>query len=263
MGKYPGAAGAPGTRGHVIETKSPPIRGVQELSLTHWPGKVASVIYLGGCTLRCSTCPAPHLMGWDRGHGLIPLDSILDAIYRRRRWIEGVVVKGGEPLAHAEVFELLELLKDFGLDVKVDTNGTRPAMLERLMREELADYVAVELKAPFGNSYQRLARSDVKLGDLFRTVEIVLSGSVEYEFRTAVYDGLMTEEDVVSIARTIRGARRFVLRSVPGRGPGRARLRALARLAGKYVDECLVDGGSPERMLPSRVEPVGRERKGV
>ncbi|MHC4472283.1 MAG: anaerobic ribonucleoside-triphosphate reductase activating protein [Planctomycetota bacterium] len=227
--------------------RTPPILGIIETSLTHWAGQVCSVVFVNGCTLRCPTCPAPHLVGWGEAKGRIPLDSVLDAIYRRRRWVDGVVVKGGEPLAHPEIDEFLELLKDFGLAVRVDTNGTRPVVLKDLIRRQLVDFVSMDLKAPLGDVYHRVAGTEVDLAALFDSIEILLSGEVEYEFRTAVYDGLLTEEDVISIARTIRGARRYVLRAVPQLGPSRARLRRLARRAGRHVSFCHVEGRTQDR----------------
>jgi pyruvate formate lyase activating enzyme len=217
------------------------------MSLTHWTGRLSSVVFLGGCTLRCGTCPAPHLVPFGAEKGGIPVDSVLDAIYRRRRWIEGVVVKGGEPFAHADFPSLLGLLKDFGLEIRVDTNGTRPAELDASVTAGLVDFVALDLKAPLTERYERVAGTPVDLEDLFHSIEILLSGRVDHEFRTAVYDRLHSEEDILAIARTIRGARRYVLRAVPGLGPSRGRLRRLARKAGRFVQACHVDGRPQDR----------------
>lgn len=227
--------------------RTPPIRGLVEMSLTHWAGRISSAVFIGGCTLKCASCPAPHLVGWGEEKGAIPLDSVLDTIYRRRRWIEGVVVKGGEPLAHRDLPDFLELLKDFGLAVRVDTNGTRPDALRDLIRRELVDYVAMDVKAPFTERYERVAGGPVDLAALFESTEILLSGELEYEFGTPVYEEHLGEDDVVTIARTLTGAERYVLRSVPGRGPSRNRLRALARRAGRHVKSCYVAGCPPER----------------
>ena len=238
--------------------RSPPIRGLVESSLTHWRGKIASVIFVGGCTLRCPRCPAPHLVTTG-DHGAIPLDAVLDTVYRRRRWIEGVVVKGGEPLSHPELPDLLELLRDFGLMILLETNGTRPEELKRVIAEDLVDVVAMELKAPLTDLYPRIAGTPVCLGDLFESIETLLSGRVDHEFRTPVYGELLEEEDVLAIARTIRGANRYVLRAVPGLGPSRARLRNLARRAGRHVKACHVDGRPQDRGALSTVFTDGDE----
>ncbi len=238
----------------------PPIRGIIEASLTHWAGRVVSVVYVGGCNLRCPHCPSPHLVGQGREKGAIPLDSVLDAIYRRRRWIDGVVIKGGEPLLSPEVLELLELLRDFGLEIRIDTNGTCPDALDKVISRDLVDFVSMEIKAPLTETYARVAGGPVDLGRIFRSIGILLSGEVEYEFRTVMYEDLLTTDDVLAIARTIKGARRYVLRAVPGLGPNRASLRSLARRAGRHVGACHVDGRPQDRETVFTVFADGDER---
>ncbi|MCU0724803.1 MAG: anaerobic ribonucleoside-triphosphate reductase activating protein [Planctomycetes bacterium] len=242
-----------------MELKLPPIRGLLETSLTHWPGRLSSVVFLGGCTLRCPTCPVPHLIGWGREQGAIPFDSILDALYRRRRWIEGVVVKGGEPFAHPDLPELLGLLADLGFPVRVDSNGTRPAEMEAAIAAQLVDCVTVDLKAPLDGRYLRAAGADVALRDLFRSIEALLAGDVDYEFRTAVRAGGPAEADVLAIARTIRGARRWVLRAAGGRDSGVTGLTRLAREAGRFVREVRVEGRG---MIGSFRQAVAVEKDG-
>ncbi len=239
--------------------RTPAIRGIIETSLTHWPGRIAAVVFVGGCPLHCPHCPAPHLRGASEEAGEIPRDAVLDTLYRRRRWVEGVVVKGGEPFAVPGLRELLELLKDFSLPVRVDTPGLHPEAMVDGLRRGLVDTVAVEIKAPLTEAYRKAAGGDVDLGALFATTEILLSGGWDHEFRTAVYGDLLTEEDILSIARTIRGARRYVLRSVPGRGPGRAALRRIARRAGRYVRACHLDGLAPEREAGTVPCGLGRD----
>jgi pyruvate formate lyase activating enzyme len=240
-----------------VELKIPPIRGLLETSLTHWPGRLSSVVFVGGCTLRCPTCPVPHLIGWGREQGAIPFDSVLDALYRRRRWIEGVVVKGGEPFAHRELPDLLALLGDLGFPVRVDSNGTRPVEMAGAISAELVDTVTVDLKAPLDGRYLRVAGADVRLHDLFRSIERLLIGDVDYEFRTPVGPGDTAEAEVLAIARTIRGARRWVLRAGPGRTGGAAGLLRLAREAGRFVEEMRVEGHG---VVEDTLHPVASER---
>jgi len=109
------------------------------------------------------------------------------------------------------------------------------------------DFVAMEIRAPLTDKYHRVAGTEVDLSAVFSSVELRLSGGVDYEFRTAVDRDVLSEEDVLSIARTIRGADRYVLRSARGRGPSRARLRRLAARAGRHVRICHVDGRPPDR----------------
>ncbi len=247
----------------MIGSATPPIRGIIESSLTHWAGRIVAVVFVGGCNLRCGKCPSPHLITNAREQGEIPLDSVLDAIYRRRRWIDGVVIKGGEPLLNPEVLELLELLRDFGLQIRIDTNGTCPEALSEIVRRDLTDFVSMEIKAPLTDLYHRVAGTVVDLGSVFDSIGILLSGEVDYEFRTVVYDDLLGSEEVLAIARTIQGARRYVLRAVQGRGPTRTNLRRLARLAGRHVEACHVDGRPQDRETLFEVFADGDERMNV
>ncbi len=223
---------------------------------------MTAVLFLGGCNLRCPACPVPHLIGRGRAQGSIPFDSILDGIYRRRRWLDGVVVKGGEPFSLPDLPGLLEILKDFGLGVRIDSNGTCPDALRSAVRAGLVDYVSVDLKAPLDERYHRVAGARVDLGSLYRTIEFLLSGEVEYEFRTAVREDGPTESDVLSIARTIRGARKYDLRAAPVRGPSRGALLRLARLVGPHVRCCTVHGRAEEVSAPPAIAVRRIERKG-
>lgn len=244
----------------MIGSPTPPIRGIIESSLTHWDGRIVAVVFVGGCNLRCGGCPSPHLIGDGREQGEIPLDSVLDAIYRRRRWIDGVVIKGGEPLLNPEILELLELLRDFGLEIRIDTNGTCPEALSEVIRRDLVDFVSMEVKAPLTERYHEVTGTTVDLGAIFDSIGILLSGEVDYEFRTVVYEGRLSSDEVLAIARTLTGARRYVLRAVKDKGPSRAELRSLARVAGRHVAGCHVDGRPQDRETPLALFADGDER---
>jgi pyruvate-formate lyase-activating enzyme len=124
---------------------------------------------------------------------------------------------------------------------------------------DIVDSIAMEVRAPLTERYHEVAGTRVDLAAVFSSIEILLSGEVEHEFRTAVDNEVLTEEDVLSIARTIRGADRYVLRSTRDRGPSRARLRRLAARAGRHVRLCHVDGRPPDRE-PRGFAIVDRER---
>jgi hypothetical protein len=121
----------------------------------------------------------------------------------------------------------------------------------------------MEIKAPFDDLYTRAAGVSVDLRAIYRSVEILLTGDVDYEFRVAVYDDLLGEEDVVSIARTLRGARKLVLRAPPGRGPSRAELRRLARRVIPLVASCHVDGRPADGETAPAVLLEADERNGA
>lgn len=237
----------------------PPVGGLLESSLVHWEGRVAAVVFLQGCNLACPACPVPHLVarvegtegpggkgavrkpGMARG-GLIPVEGVLDAVFSRRSLLDGVVVAGGEPTLHETLPDLLEILRSFGLETRVHTNGTRPRALRRLLEAGLADSVSLTLRAPLDALASVAAGVELDLGGLYRSVELLLGDPGEHEFRVAVDPRLLTREDVLRLGRTLAGARRVVLDPAGPGLPGRRTLRGLARLLGPCARSVTVAG---------------------
>jgi pyruvate formate lyase activating enzyme len=250
----------------------PPIGGLLESSLTHWEGRVAAVVWLQGCNLACPACPVPHLVpraeaagaaagaeGRRRG-GVIPAEAVLDAVFTRRALLDGVVVAGGEPTLHETLPDLLEILRSFDLETRIVTNGTRPRALKRLLGAGVVDSVALALRGPLGPVYSVAAGAEVDLGDLYRSVEVLLADPGEHEFRLVVDPRLVTREDVERVGRTLAGARRIVLEPVGPGLPGGRVLRGLARLLGPAARSVTV-AGEPGREYGRRARggtPGGR-----
>jgi pyruvate formate lyase activating enzyme len=124
------------------------IKGVVDLSLVDWDGKLSSVIFLPRCNFRCPFCHNYALVLHPEKEKTIPLKRVEDNLWKQRHWLDGVCVTGGEPTLHGDLPEFCSELKDIGLLVKIDTNGTNPTMIERLTEKGLVDYVAVDVKAP-------------------------------------------------------------------------------------------------------------------
>jgi pyruvate formate lyase activating enzyme len=190
----------------------PPIRGFIESSLIEWEGLISSVVILQGCNLRCPFCHSHNLISRDMPMEVVPLDQVLSFLGRRRGWVDGVVVSGGEPTVHPELPEFLAAFKSQGLAVKLDTNGTSPGMLSDVVDMGLVDYVAMDLKAPLDpERYSQATGGVVDFEGVTRSVELLLKGRVDYEFRTTVCPVFVRLEDLARMARSIRGARRYVL----------------------------------------------------
>jgi pyruvate formate lyase activating enzyme len=270
----------------------PPIGGLVESSLTHWEGRVVAVVYLQGCNLACPACPVPHLVprvagslpagaqpeaagdGGEEGApeggpgraaeassgGLIPAEGIRDAVFSRRQLLDGVVVAGGEPTLHETLADLLEILRSFGLETRVHTNGTRPRALRRLLESGVVDSVALTLRAPLGPLYSVAAGKDVDLGGIYRSVELLLGDPGGHEFRISVDPRLVTREDVLKLGRTVSGARRVVLEPAAPGLPGARTLRGLARLMGPFARSVTVAGHPGKDYGRVRGEPGDRAR---
>ena len=177
------------------------ISGLQKLTLLDYPGHVACTVFTGGCNFRCPFCHnAPlvlpeRLQGDENGE-----ETVLAFLKKRQAILDGVAVTGGEPLLHRDMDQFLRRVKDLGYAVKLDTNGSFPERLMALVEEGLVDRVAVDIK----NSPTLYARTigvpDFDLSPVERTKNYLLSGKVEYEFRTTVVKGLFKDSgDVIAI----------------------------------------------------------------
>lgn len=184
------------------------IKGIQKLSLIDYPGRVACTLFTFGCNFRCPYCHNPELV-IDDGTPLIPESDVLSFLEERKGFLDGVCITGGEPTLHDDLQNFIKRVKGLGYSVKLDTNGTSPETLRRLIGERLVDYIAMDVKAPL-EKYESVVRVKVDTSRIAESVEIVRSFP-EHEFRTTVVPELLTREDILAIARWLKGARRFFI----------------------------------------------------
>lgn len=186
------------------------IKGFQGTSLLDFPGRIASLIFTGGCNLTCPFCHNPSLVLTPQDHPDYPPAVLLRELEERRNFIDGVVMSGGEPTLDAELPAFLREVKALGLLVKLDTNGLAPEVLSRLLDEGLLDYVALDVKtAP--HRYGELHRAPVDLDLLPRSVALLKAAAVDHEFRTTCVPGYVEESDIRALGELLHGARRWVL----------------------------------------------------
>ncbi len=190
------------------------IKGFLETSLIEWEGMLASVIFLPGCNYRCPYCHSPHLVYSSEEIEVIPTAAVMESLRKKKGWIDGVVISGGEPTLHRGLREFIRMLKALGLKVKLDTNGSNPDVLEGFLKEGLLDCVAMDIKAPLEErDYNRATGVSCDVEALKRSICIIIESGVEHEFRTTVCPGLLTEEGIGRIPQYISGAKRYVLQS--------------------------------------------------
>jgi pyruvate formate lyase activating enzyme len=163
---------------------------------------------LGGCNLRCPYCCCPELLGSARSS--LPFDRILDTIHAHRQGLGGVVVSGGEPTAHPRLIELLAQLRLLDVSVRLDTNGTFPSVVEHVVSEGLASFVAVDIKTTPAR-YDAVTSGRGIWNHVRRSIQVVLESGVDHEFRTTCYPGALTTADLPSIARELGGGARYVI----------------------------------------------------
>ncbi len=190
------------------------IKGVLETSFVDWDGNIVSTIFLPSCNFRCGFCHNHRLVLEPESFEDVPLEYLISFWRRNSDFLDGVCITGGEPTLHEDLPQLCALIKNLGLKVKLDTNGSNPEMLRRLIKEKLVDYIAMDVKAPLrADDYSRIAGVELN-GELSRiqeSIDIIISSGIDHEFRTTVIKGVHREEDIEAIARAVQGARRYVL----------------------------------------------------
>ena len=184
------------------------IGGLQKTTLIDYPDKVAATIFTIGCNFRCSFCHNPDIVkGIAR---VISSEQIFKFFEQRKNLLEAVCITGGEPLVQSGIFSFIRKLKSMGYLIKLDTNGTKPDILQRLIDKKYVDYVAMDIKAPWKN-YPKVTCRKIDLQKIKKSAIILKQGLVDYEFRSTVLPGLHSAEDIVSMARQVKGAKKYYL----------------------------------------------------
>lgn len=185
-------------------------RGLQKLTLLDFPGMVCATVFLAGCNLRCPYCHNPDLVLGSPDLPCIPEEELLRFLESRRGFTDGVCVSGGEPTLDPGLPAFLARVRPLGFKTKLDTNGTRPDVLRRLLERGLVDYIAMDVKAP-PDKYRRVTRSRVDPGTIEESIRLLQQSAIDHEFRTTVVPGLVSANDVEEVARWLQGPQRYVL----------------------------------------------------
>lgn len=193
------------------------ISGLQKLTLLDFPGRLAATVFLGGCNFRCPFCHNASLVLSPGECEKIEEEDFFAFLSSRAGKLTGVCVTGGEPTLYPELKSFIKKIKDMSFAVKLDTNGTNPALLSELIDEGLVDYVAMDVKnAP--SKYALTVGTDCDMKKIEQSVDILLSEKIDYEFRTTVVRELHTVEDFKAISEWIRGAKRYFLQTFEDSG---------------------------------------------
>jgi len=184
------------------------IAGLQKTTLIDYPGKIACVVFLAGCNFRCPWCYSSELV--------LPLKiikqprlsekEILDFLRQRKGLLDGVVICGGEPTINKDLTQFIEKIKNLGYPVKLDTNGSNPETLKDLVKANLIDYVAMDIKTTAESSvYKNLMTDGITIEKIKESVKFLKLGRIDFEFRTTVVDSIHKREDFIEIAKWIGG----------------------------------------------------------
>jgi pyruvate formate lyase activating enzyme len=196
------------------------IKGFLETSLSDWPGKLCSVLFLPSCNFRCPYCHNHPLVFHPEQYATIPLEDILGRLRSLRNWIDGVCLTGGEPSLHADLPLLVREIKKHRFLIKLDTNGSNPQRLENLIEAGEVDFVSMDVKAPLDPfRYSRSTGLPIKLKPILESIEILKRGKVDYEFRMTVVPGLHEEKDIQTLGDQLRAGPRLILQNFNPENP--------------------------------------------
>ncbi|MCR4674326.1 MAG: anaerobic ribonucleoside-triphosphate reductase activating protein [Lachnospiraceae bacterium] len=185
------------------------ILGLQKTTLLDYPGKLASIIFTGGCNMKCPYCHNSELIS---GIGEeISEEEIFTHLKKRAHTLEGLVITGGECTLQTDLFEFCQKVHNLGLEIKLDTNGTAPNTLKKIVEHELVQYVAVDIKNSKDKYPSTVGFKDYNIKGIEESVSFLLEEHVPYEFRTTVVSEYHTEEDFYKIGEWIRGAKAYYI----------------------------------------------------
>ncbi|MDI6782095.1 MAG: anaerobic ribonucleoside-triphosphate reductase activating protein [bacterium] len=192
------------------------IKGFVEMSMLDWEGKIVSTLYLPYCNLRCPYCHNSGLVLNPEQYSTIPVEIAMDYFVRRKDWIDGVCLSGGEPCMYEDLPDFIRRLRNIGIKIKLDTNGSFPDMLQRLIDEKLIDYIAMDIKSPLDTrAYTQASgvKDEGMVERIRKSIKIIMDSRIDYEFRTTIVPTLHTKETLAAMAESIKGAKKYVLQA--------------------------------------------------
>ncbi len=189
------------------------ISGLQKTSLIDYPEKIVSIIFTQGCNYKCPYCHNSDLISLGNEAGsYLPIEHLLTFLLQRKGLIDGVSITGGEPTIQKGLFELIEEIKSLGLLVKLDTNGSNPLIIKKLLQEKLLDYLAMDIKGPL-EKYQKITGQDINGTLLQESIFMIMNSDINYEFRTTVVPTLHDNKDFYAIGELIKGAEKYFIQN--------------------------------------------------
>ncbi len=195
------------------------IGGLRKLSLADYPNTLSCVVYLIGCNLRCPWCNASDLVlpNAHQNQPIVSKKKFFDFLRKRKNELDGVVISGGEPTIHPSLPWFCKEIKNLGYRIKLDTNGLNPVMVKSLIDDQLIDYIAMDIKSSPEKYSQMIGLEDCSINYLLnkieKSIDLIKNGKIDYEFRTTLVPGFLEKKDILTIARQLKGAKKYYLQS--------------------------------------------------
>lgn len=221
------------------------------MTLLDFPGRVACTVFTAGCNMRCPFCHNALLVTDIHNEDKIAEDEFFSFLEKRKGLLDGVAITGGEPLLQNDIGDFIKRIRDIGFSVKLDTNGSFPGKLSEIIESGAVDYVAMDIK----NSPEKYAETvgvpDFDITPVKESVNILLEGKTDYEFRTTVVREFHTVESTEKAAEWIKGAKRYFLQAFKDSGNligknmsgvSKEEMEKMANAAKKYIKNVQLRG---------------------
>ncbi len=186
------------------------IGDIQRFSLIDYPGRICATVFTQGCNFRCPYCHNPELVEPSLFRKTTADDEVFAFLKKRRGKLDAVNITGGEPTLQPDLIEFIKQVRSLDYMVKIDTNGSFPEVLRKLIDGKLLDYIAMDVKAPI-EKYEEVTRSSIAPENIAESIKLIMDSGIDYEFRTTITASLLTERDIEKIGILIGGARCHVL----------------------------------------------------
>ena len=188
------------------------IGGLQKLTLIDYPGKIAATVFLIGCNFRCPYCHNEELVDPKQieDQPKIKESDFFKFLDERKDFLDGVCITGGEPTISSDLPKFIQSIKKRGFLVKLDTNGSNSEMLEKLIKENLVDFIAMDIKTSI-LKYNKVKAKN-KISQVQKSINIIKDSGKDHEFRTTVVPGIVDKKDIKEMGEWLKGAKKIVLR---------------------------------------------------
>ena len=183
--------------------------GLEKLSLVDYDEKIACTLFMEGCNFRCPFCHNAQLVN-KTNNNIIPWDDVLAFLNRRKGIMDAVVITGGEPTLMDDLEDKIIQIKKIGYEVKLDTNGTNPKLIKKLVNKNLIDYIAMDIKGSLDN-YNDVSGTNVNLKNIQETISFLINSNIDYEFRTTLIEEFHDIDTIEKIGKMICGAKKYRL----------------------------------------------------
>ena len=215
------------------------IGGFQKTTLLDYPGNVSAIIWTVGCNFRCPFCYNINLV--NKKSDLFSEADILNFLEKRKNFLDGLVISGGEPFLQKDLKNFCKKVKKLGYKIKIDTNGTYPEKLKELIEEKLVDYISMDVKAP-KEKYDKLSGVKTDLEKIDKSIRTIQNSDVEYEFKTTIVPNYLEKKDIIDLSKWIKYSKRYFLQQFKNDKPLiSADLKKIKPYNEKYLQNILKD----------------------